>query len=83
VLPLLQRFDRVVAQRTDRGRVLGLVIAGYVLAWLGFGVAAHLLDAGLHEAALQSDWLLVNGWIVGSLVLTGAGLFQFIRLKNH
>jgi predicted metal-binding membrane protein len=83
VLPLLQRFDRVVARRTDRGRVLSLVIAGYVLAWLGFGVAAHLLDAGLHEAALQSDWLLVNGWIVGSLVLTGAGLFQFSRLKHH
>src|SRR3954449_13149716 len=83
VVPLLERFDRLVAGRSDRGRLLALVIAGYLAVWLGFGVAAHLLDAGLREAALQSDWLLFNGWIVGSLILAGAGLFQFSRLKYH
>jgi predicted metal-binding membrane protein len=83
VVPLLRRFDRLVAERPDRGRLLALVIAGYLTVWLGFGVAAHLLDAGLHEAALRSDWLLFNGWIVGSLILAGAGLFQFSRLKYH
>ena len=83
VIPLLRRFDRLVAARPDRGRLLALLIAGYLLAWLGFGVAAHLLDAGLREAALRSDWLLFNGWIVGSVILAGAGLFQFTRLKYH
>src|SRR5918997_5685980 len=83
IVPLLERFDRLVAERADRGRLVALVIAGYLAAWLGFGIAAHLLDAGLREAASQSDWLLVNGWIVGSLVLAGAGLFQFSRLKYH
>jgi predicted metal-binding membrane protein len=81
VVPLLARFDRLVAQRPDRGRLLALLIAGYLLAWLGFGLAAHLLDAGLREAALRSDWLLFNGWAVGSAILVGAGLFQFSRLK--
>jgi predicted metal-binding membrane protein len=83
VLPLLRRFERLVASRPNRGRLLALLIAGYLLAWLGFGVAAHLLDAGLREAALRSDWLLFNGWAVGSAILAGAGLFQFTRLKYH
>jgi predicted metal-binding membrane protein len=83
VVPLLERFDRLIAQRPDRGRLLALVIGGYLAAWLCFGVAAHLLDTGLQQAALQSDWLLFNGWIIGSLILAGAGLFQFSRLKYH
>jgi predicted metal-binding membrane protein len=44
-------------------------------------VAAHLLDAAVQHAARQSDWLLFNGWIAAALVLAGAGLFQFSRLK--
>jgi len=44
-------------------------------------VAAHLVDALLHAAARRSDWLLFNGWAVGSLILATAGLFQFSRLK--
>jgi len=47
-LPLLQRFDRLAAARGDRIELIALLIAGYLLVWLGFGVAAHLLDAGLH-----------------------------------
>jgi predicted metal-binding membrane protein len=82
-VPLLDRFDRLVSQRPDRGRLLALVIGGYMLAWFAFGMAAHLLDAAVQQAALQSDWLLFNGWIAASLVLAGAGLFQFSRLKYH
>ena len=81
VVPLLDRFDRLVGQRPDRGRLVALVIFGYLLAWTAFGAAAHLLDATLHEAASRSDWLLFNGWIIGSLILAIAGLFQFSRLK--
>jgi len=81
VVPLLDRFDRLVSQRPDRGPLLALVVGGYLLAWLAFGVAAHLLDAAIQQAALRSDWLLFNGWIAASLVLAGAGLFQFSRLK--
>ena len=47
-LPLLQRFDRLAAARGDRIELIALLIVGYLLVWLGFGVAAHLLDAGLH-----------------------------------
>src|SRR6266481_2726734 len=82
-LPLFRRFARLVHARPDRGRLIQLLIAGYLLAWAGFGIAAHLLDMAVHRAAGQSDWLMLNGWVLGAVVLAGAGLFQFSRLKYH
>jgi predicted metal-binding membrane protein len=80
-LPLLDRFRRLVAARPERGRLIALLITGYLLAWIAFGLAAHLLDTGLHLAAQRADWLVTHGWLVGALVLATAGLFQFSRLK--
>jgi len=80
-LPLFRRFDRLARARPDRGWLLGLLIAGYLLAWAGFGVAAHLLDGAVHAATRQSGWLLANGWVLGTAVLATAGMFQFSRLK--
>jgi predicted metal-binding membrane protein len=82
-LPLLHRFDRLTAARGDRVRLMALLVIGYLLAWLGFGVAAHALDAAVHAVARQSDWLTLNGWLPGAAVLAIAGLFQFSRLKYH
>jgi len=80
-LPLLQRFERLTSARADRGILVGLLIAGYLLVWAGFGVAAHLLDTALHLMVRQSSWLEVNGWVLGAIVLATAGAFQFTRLK--
>jgi predicted metal-binding membrane protein len=80
-LPLLYRFERLVEARRERGQLLALLIAGYFLAWAGFGVAAHVLDMGLHAAAREVGWLAANGWMLGAAVLAAAGLFQFSRLK--
>jgi len=82
-LPLFRRFDTLVRPRGDRRRLIALLIAGYLLVWAGFGVAAHLLDAALHAVVPQSEWLTLNGWAIGAAVLAGAGLFQFSRLKYH
>ncbi len=81
VLPLLRLFDRLIAARPDRSLLIALLVAGYLLAWAAFGVAAHLLDAALHAAVRHVDWLLQNGWVPGAAVLAVAGLFQFSRLK--
>ena len=80
-LPLFRLFDRLAAKRPDRTALVALLITGYLLAWTGFGIAAHLLDTVLHAAI--SGWLLLNGWAVGAVVLAIAGLFQFSRLKYH
>ena len=81
VLPLLHRFERLTAARADRRVLVALLIAGYLLVWAAFGLAAHLLDTALHLIVGQSAWLAVNGWVLGALVLAMAGAFQFTRLK--
>ena len=48
-LPLIRLFDRLVQARQDRGVLHLLLIAGYLLAWAGFGLAAHLLEWGVHR----------------------------------
>jgi len=80
-LPLFQRFDRMTQGRPERGQLMASLVAGYLLAWVGFGVAAHLCDASLHRAVGQASWLAANGWLIGAAVLATAGLFQFSRLK--
>lgn len=80
-LPLFRRFDRLTQARPGRAWLLMLLIAGYLLAWAGFGIAAHLLDAAVHAASKQWSWLLANAWVFGAAVLAIAGLFQFSRLK--
>jgi predicted metal-binding membrane protein len=82
-LPLLRLFDRLTAARRNRLALIGLLVAGYLLVWSGFGVAAHLLDAGLHATVARSGRLLFNGWALGAIMLTIAGLFQFSRFKYH
>jgi len=80
-LPLIEIFRRMTAGRPDATRLVALVIAGYVCAWLGFGVAAHAADWLLHAAAARIDRLAANGWVIGVAVLSVAGLFQFSALK--
>jgi len=80
-LPLLRLFDRMVQPRRDYTALMGLLIAGYLAVWVGFGIAAHLVDAAVHAGVRQSEWLMLNGWAVGAAVLALAGLFQFSGLK--
>jgi predicted metal-binding membrane protein len=81
ILPLLGMFGRVTEDRSDRGTLLLLLIAGYLLVWLAFGLAAHAVDYGLHGLAAWFPWFSFNGWLVGAGVLVIAGAFQFSRMK--
>ena len=80
-IPLLEAFRRLTRARNDRHQLLLLVVAGYLIVWLLFGGIAHALDLGIHELVQQTGWLVVNGWMLGALVLSVAGLFQFSDLK--
>lgn len=81
VLPLVYLFGRITGPRRDAGRLLALLLAGYFVAWLLFGVVAHGADTLALVAAARSDWLALNGWLVAATVLALAGLFQFSALK--
>jgi predicted metal-binding membrane protein len=82
-LPLLHRFRLMMSGRRDRFALVSLLIGGYMLAWTGFGLAAHLCDAIVHLGIGQITWLGTHGWLIGTMVLLIAGAFQFTRLKYH
>jgi predicted metal-binding membrane protein len=81
ILPLLAIFRRLTAQRPDRTRLVGLLIAGYLAIWSLFGIAAHVADWLLHETVERIAWLELNAWVIGAAIFLLAGLFQFSRLK--
>ncbi|HET6519615.1 MAG TPA: DUF2182 domain-containing protein [Geminicoccaceae bacterium] len=82
-LPLLEIFRRLTARRADRRGLMALLVAGYLGVWGLFGLAAHLIDLGLHRVVAASPWLTFNGWVFGAGVLASAGLFQFSPLKHR
>jgi predicted metal-binding membrane protein len=80
-LPLIGIFRRMTRARADRALLVALLIAGYVVAWIGFGVVAHAADFAVHAIANDSLWLQTNAWAVGAALLAIAGGFQFTRQK--
>ncbi len=80
-VPLLVIFRRLSGRHADANLLLALVISGYLAVWLGFGVAAHLFDFGLHKLYDRNAWLQTNPWVFGAGPLLLAGAFQFSRLK--
>jgi predicted metal-binding membrane protein len=80
-LPLILLFAGLVRQRPDRGRLVGLLIAGYLFIWTLAGLLVHLGDLGLHIAAVQAGWLRDNTGLLGAATLVLAGLYQFAPLK--
>jgi len=79
--PLLQIFGRLVAGRPDAARLQALVVAGYLLAWGAFGLAAHALDAVVAAGVGRAPWLAANAWVLGAGVIGLAGLYQLSDLK--
>jgi predicted metal-binding membrane protein len=80
-IPLMQTFWRVTSRRADRLRLTGLLVAGYLIVWIGFGLLAHGFDWILHRAFHAVETLQVHAWVFGAGPLLLAGLFQFSRLK--
>jgi predicted metal-binding membrane protein len=86
-LPLLSMFDRLSAARADHGRLMVLLVLGYLAVWGLFGVLAH----GVHAAVLWAfSWtaarlpaLAWQGWIIAAAVVATAGAFQFSELKRR
>lgn len=57
-----------------------VLTAGYVTVWLGFALAAALLQWTLASAGLSLEGQL--GRVVGGALFVGAGLYQFSALKR-
>ena len=82
-LPLATVFARLTRLRPDRALLGLLLVAGYLVVWTAFGVAAHALYFALHASLEGNAWLWANAWVPGALGLALAGAFQFSRLKHR
>lgn len=81
-LPLVRIFHRMVGRRPDRGRLVALLVAGYLAVWTLVGLLAHLGDLGVHEAVHRLAWLERREWLVGAATLALAGVVQLSPLKH-
>jgi predicted metal-binding membrane protein len=79
--PLLALFRRIAAGRADARMLVALVVAGFFVPWLAFGLAAHAVDSLLVTAASRLPAIAAYGWAFGAVVLAGAGAFQWSALK--
>ena len=79
--PVLSLFRRIVRGRSDGTRLTAIVILGFFAAWFMFGVVAHGADALLLRGAQAVPAVTSHGWVLGAVVLAGAGFFQFSALK--
>lgn len=83
-LPLIQMFRRMTRAKENPLELVVLLIAGYIVVWAAFGVAAHLGDWALHQLVADNvAWISDNAWVIGTATLAAAGIYQFTPLKYH
>jgi predicted metal-binding membrane protein len=78
-MPLVNLVGRLLDGNRRRGRMLAALCAGYLVAWVTFGLLVILGDSVLHAVArlVEPD----PRWVAGA-VLVGAGVYQFTPLKS-
>jgi predicted metal-binding membrane protein len=81
--PLLSMFDRLTGGRPDHGRLMVLLVLGYMAVWGLFGVLAHGLHAGLQWLVAGLPALALQGWTIAAALIAIAGAFQFSSLKER
>lgn len=83
--PMILTYARIHQQRRASGSStvpVWVFLTGYLTVWVGVGIAAALLQWGLHQSALLSSAMgRVGPLLAGGLLIT-AGAFQFSHLKR-
>ena len=76
-VPLVVTFGAIVGRRPQPRLLVALLVAGYLAIWGAFGLAAWLLDRGVHAAVDASPWLAQHPQLIMGSTLAIAGLWQF------
>jgi predicted metal-binding membrane protein len=79
--PLVLLFARMVGDRGNAGRLIGLLVAGYLAVWIAFGAGVFLAIRLLQDLTSGVAWLAANGWAASAAILLGAGVYQFTPWK--
>jgi len=83
--PMILTYARIHQQRQTNGSStvpIWVFLTGYLTIWLSFGIAAALLQWGLHQSALLSSAMGRAGPLLAGGLLITAGAFQFSYLKQ-
>ena len=76
-VPLVVTFGAIVGRRPQPRLLVALLVAGYLAIWGAFGLAAWILDRGIHAAVDASPWLAQHPQLIMGSTLAIAGLWQF------
>jgi len=82
-VPLVVTFGMLVRRRRRPGLLVVLLLLGYLTVWGAFGLAAWVLDRGIHAAVDALPWLAAHPQLIMGATLLGAGLWQFSPLRDR
>jgi predicted metal-binding membrane protein len=82
-VPLVTTFAVLVRRRRHPERLVLLLLVGYLLVWVAFGLAAWIADRGIHAAVDAVPWLAERPQIIIATTLAAAGLWQFSPLRDR
>jgi predicted metal-binding membrane protein len=82
-IPLVLTFGALVRRRRDPGRLILLLLAGYLIVWAVFGLGAWIADRGIHAAVATIPWLADHPRLIIATTLAIAGLWQFSPLRDR
>jgi len=84
-LPMTLTFATVNRRRRELGTPYvptAVFVAGYLLAWGAFSVAATAAQLGLEHAELMAPMAGLSSPLAGGLLFVAAGLYQLTPLKH-
>lgn len=81
-LPRLAQFAQMSRLAPHPHRMVTAFLAGYAAVWTGFAAAAFLGDTGIHQLVRSWHWLALHPWLIGTVTLALAGVFQFTPFKH-
>jgi len=84
-LPMTLTFATVNRRRRELGTPYvptAVFVAGYLLAWGAFSLAATAAQWALEQSALLSPTMRLSSPLAGGLVFVAAGLYQLTPLKH-
>ena len=82
-VPLVLTFAALVGRRRAPGTLVGLLLVGYLVVWAGFGLAAWVLDRGIHATVDAVPWLAEHPELIIGATLLAAGVWQFSPLRDR
>jgi predicted metal-binding membrane protein len=85
VAPTVLAFAEINRRRREEQRPFvptAVFLAGYLSAWVGFSLAATVVQAALHSAALLSPAMMARSPLFAGGILVATGVFQWTPLKQ-